>query len=81
MPGIPAGGSPHQKRATQRLASSGSDMPCIPRQRLSLPSGPCTQVTIKYLENPITVNEMMASSISLTFPSPLLVLPFLGSTF
>lgn len=36
---------------------------------------------IKYLENPITVNEMMAVSVNLTFPSPLLFLPFLGSTF
>lgn len=79
MLGIPAGCSPPQRRATQRLACSRSDMPCIPRQLLSLLSG--TQVIIKYLENPITVNEMMASSVSLTFPSPLLVFPFLGSTF
>lgn len=65
---------------TQRLASGRSDMPSILHQCLSLSSGPCTQVIIKYFENPITVNEMMAGSVNLTVPS-LLFLPLLGSTF
>lgn len=30
---------------------------------------------IKYLENPITINDIMAASVNLTFPSPLLFLP------
>lgn len=65
----------------QRLASGGSDMPSILPHCLNLLSGPCTQVIIKYLGNPITVNEMMAGSVNLTVPSPLLFLPLLGSTF